>query len=63
MPEYNLIPIEPNVCICSHCGLKLEDVSQHLIDADALDHIKEKHPDVIVDMINDIFSEVEEDDP
>ncbi len=42
---------------CRNCGLKLEYIDEYLVDQDALDHVREKHPDEIVSMLNDVFSE------
>ncbi len=42
---------------CRNCGLKLEFIDEYLVDTDALEHVLEKHPDEVVQMLNDIFSE------
>lgn len=46
---------------CFYCDLELDDLSFHMVDADALDHIKEEHSHLIVDMINDCFEDDETD--
>lgn len=44
---------------CNRCGLKMKSIDNYIVDQDALDHIREKHQDLIVDMIDDVFVEVD----